>query len=436
MLAQRYIGAAKTGAIRGIYPILSVIVSFIVFSELPTIAFIASLILVIPGLYFSITRKKETIDEIRSESAEEDTNSFLASEKYEHGRKYFTAFGCLIIACLFGFFLVSHFDKTSLYSHYAAELGIIDAKFTIPMLLITVLLLVCGVTLLILRRRVIAAVSFIFLAVLMMLINILENDIYFAAGFSIASICFGLLLFTSRGKQKFVYAPVSILFGACTLTAYFIPGNAGFITQTLLALTAIFILTYTSIASVSERKNLPLSKLLSTYEKTDFKTCVPVLGYSIIVIHEAGYLYYLLFDIEKLGTISSETYYQVILILGGILVLIGFLLLFIGKMGFLPIMFIGFGFCSWAIPFAGKLAMYCIAAIFLVLGVCALCRSYSNILRSMLLILSGLTCMLYPLYWVSKDILPALIGMTALVMLIALYMAVSSISDKPRLPVF
>jgi len=116
--------------------------------------------------------------------------------------------------------------------------------------------------------------------------------------------------------------------------------------------------------------------------------------------------------------------------------LLGILLFFIGKLGFISVMFIGFGFCILAVSTTNILTMYCIAMVFLVLGVFALCQEYSNILRSLLLIFSGIVSLLFPMLWGFPDVLPAVVGMTVLTTVLALYMAVSSISDKPKLPVF
>ncbi|HJJ48781.1 MAG TPA: DMT family transporter [Methanocorpusculum sp.] len=436
MYAQRHIGAAKTCAIKGIAPVLAVVISFLVFSQMPTFGFLASLILVIPGLYFSITRNKETIEEKRLESAEEDRNSVIASEKYESGRKYFTAFGCLIIACLFAFSFKEELIRLVLQTVPAEIIeGSLDG-FPTPMMIISFLLLLCGVVLLILRRRVLAAVSFIFLAVEIILSQILIDYPELIIGLGITSILFSLMLLTAKGKQKYIFALIHFLYGGYIFATMFLSGTTCFFIQLILAVLAVSLLIYISIASVSKKQNLPLSGLLRTYEKTDFRTCVPVLGYLLIAMFEAGNVIYLISDIFSIEYRLSGAFYQAVLVISGVLILLGLLLLFIGRLGFLPVMFIGCGFCFWALSTAGILTTYCIAIIFLVLGIFAVCRTYSNILRSMLLIFCGLLCLLYPMYWAFNDILPAIIGMAALSALIALYMAFSSICSKPKLPVF
>ena len=56
--AQRYLGAAKTSAYYAISPFIGVVLSFIMFLEIPTISFIIALIIMIIGTYFASTDSK------------------------------------------------------------------------------------------------------------------------------------------------------------------------------------------------------------------------------------------------------------------------------------------------------------------------------------------------------------------------------------------
>lgn len=53
--AQRELGAAKTSAYYAIAPFIGVVLSFIIFSDIPTISFIAALLIMIVGTYFAST---------------------------------------------------------------------------------------------------------------------------------------------------------------------------------------------------------------------------------------------------------------------------------------------------------------------------------------------------------------------------------------------
>ncbi|SHJ91103.1 Uncharacterized membrane protein [Clostridium amylolyticum] len=56
--AQRELGAAKTSAYYAIAPFIGVVLSFIIISDIPTISFIATLLIMIVGTYFASTDNK------------------------------------------------------------------------------------------------------------------------------------------------------------------------------------------------------------------------------------------------------------------------------------------------------------------------------------------------------------------------------------------
>lgn len=58
LYAQRYLGAAKTSAYYAISPFIGVVLSLILFFELPTVSFIIALLIMIVGTYFASTDSK------------------------------------------------------------------------------------------------------------------------------------------------------------------------------------------------------------------------------------------------------------------------------------------------------------------------------------------------------------------------------------------
>ena len=57
--AQRYLGAAKTSAYYAVTPFIGAALSFLIFRTLPTGMFLAALVLMLFGVYFTSTEKKE-----------------------------------------------------------------------------------------------------------------------------------------------------------------------------------------------------------------------------------------------------------------------------------------------------------------------------------------------------------------------------------------
>ena len=60
MYAQRYLGAAKTSAYYAIAPFIGVVLSLIMFFEIPTFSFIIALLIMIVGTYFASTDSKDS----------------------------------------------------------------------------------------------------------------------------------------------------------------------------------------------------------------------------------------------------------------------------------------------------------------------------------------------------------------------------------------
>ncbi|WNS43420.1 DMT family transporter [Paenibacillus sp. MMS20-IR301] len=58
--AQRYLGAAKTSAYYAISPFIGVLLSLIMFTEIPAFSFIVALIIMIAGTYFASTDRRST----------------------------------------------------------------------------------------------------------------------------------------------------------------------------------------------------------------------------------------------------------------------------------------------------------------------------------------------------------------------------------------
>ncbi|MCQ2376730.1 MAG: DMT family transporter, partial [Methanocorpusculum sp.] len=101
---QRYLGAAKAGAVFGLSPLLGVFFAIPILGEMPSPSLLAALILFIPGMYFVITKHTGNTAEKTADAAVREDAEYIRSiseEKKTGMRNQLTSFGFLIVAMFF-----------------------------------------------------------------------------------------------------------------------------------------------------------------------------------------------------------------------------------------------------------------------------------------------------------------------------------------------
>ena len=202
-------------------------------------------------------------------------------------------------------------------------------------------LLISGILLLVLRNRDMIALLFIMLS-FYFIANV------FAAGFVgvFLTLCFnGLLLLTilvtitGKDKAKWMIVILPLLMLITSLIDIFSgarPSPAAYILFTAIAVISL----YFAFCCACERINLPGRKLLTADEQTDFKASGSALGYLLFAATVGAYVVYYIVGESML---SLETLHTVNVVAAFLLILVGILLLTIGKMRFTPVMFIAAG---------------------------------------------------------------------------------------------
>ena len=428
MYAQRHLGAAKAGAIYGIYPLLGVVFAIPILGEIPSAAFLAALILFIPGMYFVITKsnnaaaaKEEETDDPNEGDAELFT-SINETRKHEI-RNHVTSFGLLVVALFFVMMALPLFDL-------GATNATIDPLLTyIPGVLFGMFTLLCGVILLILGKRVLAAVTFILMVPQMFATNILGDVEPLHVFSGIFAIIFALVLLTSKDPQKYAFSLINLLFGVASISYIFNNTFCG-----IIMIAAAAYLIWLSVASGTGKLRFSISKYLTKDGDMTFRRCGSVIGYLLLAIILIITLIY------EYSDPSFSTYSNSIFVLGiivaGLLLLVGLLLLFIGKRRVTSILFIG---CSLALPLDMILSGvfdYLPAMLLLVLGVQNVMRGDPRILPSLLLIGNGFALILYNQLTAFPEVQTAMLLITGLCALIALYLAFAVFAEKPKLPLF
>ncbi|HJJ27741.1 MAG TPA: DMT family transporter, partial [Methanocorpusculum sp.] len=300
---QRHLGAAKAGVIYGTAPVLGVLFAIPLLGEIPSAAFIAALILFIPGMYFVITKNntaaaKEKIDD---PSDEEDTQFFasITERRKTDMRNILTSFGLLAIALYFVMMMLDMFDSGT------ADAALETLPTYLPGIALGIFTLLCGVILLLLGRRVMAAVTFMIMAVEMLSAAVLNGIVMMNVISGIFGILFAIILMTSKDPQKYAFAIINVLLGFASISCLFNEKVCGWI----MAVAAVYLI-WLSIACGTEKLRYSIAKYLTKDGDMTFRKCGPVIGYLLISVLLSITLVYGYLDI------SYFTYSDSVLILG------------------------------------------------------------------------------------------------------------------------
>ena len=431
MYAQRYLGAARAGAIYGIYPLLGVLFAIPILGEIPSAAFLAALILFIPGMYFVITKNTGTEaakkEEDVGEHGERDTQFFtsISDSRKTDLRNHVTSFGLLIIALFFVMMMLDIFDSGTA----GAAADALSSSFYLPGAILGIFILLAGIVLLILGKRAMAAVTFILMAPQMFSTAILGEMPMMNILSGLFFLIFALILMTARDKQKYAFASINILLGVVTIIRGFDNAFCGFI----MAAAAVYLI-WLSVACGTGKLRYSISKYLSRDGEMTFRRCGSVIGYLLL----AKYLV-IIFIYEYIDpTFSSAP--ASLDTLGNIhiclLVFVGLMLLFIGKRRVTSTFFIGFGLALALDLTTSDTFGYLPVILLLVLGIQNVLRRDPRILPSFLLIGEAFAIMLYNQLVLTPEVQTAMLLLTVGCTAIALYLSFAVFAEKPKLPLF
>ena len=274
MYGQRHLGSAKAGAIFGIYPLIGVLLGIPILGEVPSAAFLVALIIFIPGMYLVITKnngRASTGAELPEKSHEGDTLFFasVSEARKSEMRNHITSFGLLLIAVFFAMMMLGAFNSGT----EDAAAGLLFALSSFPALILGIFLLLCGIVLLILGKRVLAAVTFMLMSSQMFSTGAFGEGTTLSVLSSILSILFACILLTSKNPQKYAFAAVNILLGVATISSIF---NS--VLFCVIAAAATLFLIWLSTACGTKKLRFSISKYLVEDSDLTFGTCGAVIG--------------------------------------------------------------------------------------------------------------------------------------------------------------
>ena len=428
MYGQRHLGAAKAGAIFGIYPLLGAILAIPLLGEMPSASLLASLILFIPGMYFVTTKNGgKTAEQKPADAAVREDAEYLKSiseEKKSGMRNQLTSFGFLIVAMFFVMMVLS-----VLGSGTSDAIDIFSGDMLIPGLVLGIVLLITGTVLLLLGKRVLTAVTFLLMVPNILSFVLLGNNPVVSAISGIISLIFALILLTSKDPQKYAFAAVNALLGAAFIS-YLINDTACGI---IVSVASVFLI-WLSISSGTGKLQYSFAKHLAEDGNMTFSRCGAVIGFLLLAKITATEL---IFDY-----FTDTAFYEMdsVLTLGfiytGLIVFVGVLLLFIGKRQATALFFFGAAVAFLLELWCDGVFSYLAVVFSLVFGILIVLRGRSLILPAILWIGEGFILLLYEQLEFFPEVLTAMLLMTLGCVVAEVYLSFAVFSEKPKLPVF
>ncbi|HJJ33401.1 MAG TPA: hypothetical protein O0X19_03365 [Methanocorpusculum sp.] len=378
-------------------------------------------------MYFVITKNTGT-EAAKAEDADDPNEGdvqFLTSMKDARKneiRNHVTSFGLLVIALFFVMMMIDAFNPGAAVNPELTSIYLPGALFGI-------FLLLCGIVLLILGKRVMAAVTFILMSSQMLSVTVLEDIAMLNILSGIIYFIFALILMTSKDKQKYAFAIVNLLLGITSIARIY--DNQIF--WIIMALSAVFLI-WLSIACGTGKLRHSISKYLTENGDVTFRRCGSVIGYLLLAKTLIIVLIYEFNDPTFTTILDSATTLGIIHVC--LLVLVGLLLICIGKRRVTSIFFIGAGLALALDLISPEIFGYLPVILLLVLGIQNVLRKDPRILPSFLLIGDAFATMLFYNLAEFPEVKTAMLLLTLMCTVIAVYLSFAVFAEKPKLPLF
>ena len=426
---QRSLGAAKAGVIYGLAPLLGVFFAIPILGEIPGAAFIAALILFIPGMYFVITKNSgKTAAEAkqRDEPKREDAEylPYISEEKKTGMKNQLTSFGLLLIAMFFVTMVLDIVDQGA-----SDAPDVFSAGLFIPGLTLSICLFLIGIILLILGKRVLTAVTFI-LMVPQMLSFVILGDIPVMAVLSGSfSIIFALILLTSKSPQKYAFAAMNALLGAAFISNLF----SSIMYSIIVSIASVFLIWLAFVCGTGKLRR-SISKHLTEDGDITFSRWGAVIGFLLLAKNmTTTFIYYYVSD-SSIYALDSMLFLGIIYT--SIIAFVGAALIFIGKRRMTAVFFFGEAIILSLELLSDGMFIYLPVIFSLIFAVLIIVRGRSLILPTLLLISDAFTTLLYMQLDAFPEVQTAMLLLSLTCAAIALYLSFAVVSEKPKLPVF
>ncbi|HJJ39085.1 MAG TPA: EamA family transporter [Methanocorpusculum sp.] len=416
VLAQRKLGAAMVSAISGFSPFLAAVISLIIFRDSPTVSFAVALLLLIPGVYLAVS---EGVLQERAAVSCGDGVSMPAPKA--DIRNILSAMGYFVIASTVCYFAISAMNLPFMQD---------SADASVPFALCcSGFLLLIGVVLIILRNRDFDGITFVVMAIMMLLFATVTGNAVMQISLGIFQMILGGIFLLARERKKYVMSILLIIHGLSIVISLVFPDNIPVVLASVLTMFLIII----GILSTGQLPKIPLTKILTAPESTSFKVSGAMIGYFFFGFSMVQWILLYL-----TGTPAADEYtlFNVTVICTGALLLIGLLMIFVGKSWFTGGIFLGLAFVQ-------TLTLTGFGAVFFVAGITTMLFGLLSVLRKPSYLLSGMMYIIYGISAFSSQSVSGIIQiqfiqvlLNVIPCLLAVYLAAAVFSRKRRLPLF
>ena len=428
---QRYLGAAKAGAIFGLSPLLGVFFAIPILGEAPTATLLAALILFIPGMYFVIMeqsgKKAATAAGSTDTKSKREDAIYLQSiseEKKSGMRNQLTSFGFIVIAMFFVLMVLGVFG-----SGPADASDVLSTGFFIPGIILSVFLLLTGIILLILGKRVMTAVTFILMVPQIFAFVLLGNIPVLTVITGIFSFIFALILLTSKDPQKYAFAAVNALLGFAFISNLF----SSIVCCIIVGAAAVFLIWLSLVCGTGKLQH-SIAKHLTEDGAMTFSRCGAVIGFLLvaqITVIELVYDYFM-----DAAIYAADSFLALGIMYAFLTAFVGAMLLFIGKRQMTSVFFFGSAVALLFELFCGGAFLYLSVIFGLAFGILVILRGDSLILPTSLMFGNAFAMLLYIQCEAVPEVQTAMLLLTLGCAAVAVYLAFAVFSEKPKLPVF
>ena len=428
--AQRHLGAAKAGAINGVAPVFAIIGSFIILHETPSITLLAAILLLAPGLYFSITRHKQETKEVYvdREEGESPLLAMMSDSAKQEARNYLSSFGFLLMAMVY---ILAMFSSLSA-SDSAAAFSSFEIHMVQPCMIAGAMLILVSIGLLVLRHRVLHAVTFMFFAAMLFLTALAGNNTLITNISACFLLILAMIILLSNDRYKYIFALINLFCGIVgALGCCHLEGGFAVLMLVISGALALFLI-YLAIACSTQKIALPLTRMLSSDSTVRLNKAGPMLGFLFAAMYISLWL---LKEIFSEAADLDSLIQTVSLVFVAMMILIAVLLFIIGKMQFTPVMFAAMGMVFWLDMYATGPMEYGVGLILILTGIFAVLSRFPRFLTALFLIGCGF-CNIMLYYAESQGLgsMPVIILFEAICVLLALYIAFANMSARPKLP--
>ena len=414
VLAQRKLGAAKVSAISGFSPFLAAFISLLIFQESPTVSFIVALLLLIPGVYLSLSEGMIHDSSLPPAADERKETPDIRNTLSAVG--YFIMGGSLLYYAL-------------LLLNISFAVSPAENTLMLGSLCCSGFLLLIGTMLIILRKRDFDGITFIVYALILALVAICHTSPFLIVSLGIMELILGGIFLLSREKKKYSITILFVLLGLVLITNQTSPEMVTIIC----AFAASGMLFITGLLSTGLFPSLRLTKMLNADDHTNFRQNGAMIGYLIFAVTMIPWI-----GLYLTGTsvLTPDAQNQLVIVSVIALLLIGVLMIFVGKSWFTGAIFIGLAFVQALSLTADGVVYFVIGIIIILFGILSLLRKPAYLLSGMMYIIYGISAVSSEYVSGTIQIQFVQLLLNIIPCLIAIYLAAAVFSRKKKLPLF